>query len=512
MQDIVEGGEEAVKEANERYLPLLSDQDTEEYGKYKMRADFFNATGRTTSALMGFLFRKDPDIKLPANPGPQVSAFVADATLTGKAFYDLCADVAKGVLVYGRCGTIIDWNEEENQPYATHYNASDIINWKYTRIRGRMTLSLLVLKEQSDVYVNTGDGTKAPDGYAQVNYEQWREWKLVSDGQGGEFVACIVWRRRKGSAKRTNQAGLPGTGPSESAGTSKAEDFVAINSYFPRRGAKALTDIPFVFHSPVGPHGDSVERPPLMDMANVNLSMYRTSADLENALHFLGVPTPYLAGFKDTASADVVLGSTQCLVTSEPNAKAGFLELSGTGLKALDDAVVRKERHMAALGARMLDQQHSLGRSPEAYATVALRQTGETAVLTSISLALSLSMTDVLAWAYWWCQRSLATPEDAEKLVGYTLTTDFLGTKMDAATLQSLFQVFIGGGMSFEVFFTNLQQGELIPAGRDMEEEKAAIKDGQSMLMALAGAGGGDRATRAGRHPARARYERRSGR
>jgi len=82
----------------------------------------------------------------------------------------------------------------------------------------------------------------------------------------------------------------------------------------PMRQGQALTEIPFVF---VGPNNSlsSVDRPPLEDLVDVNLSHFRTSADLENGRHWTGVTTPVLAGFKFEAGQEVRLGSSSDLTT-----------------------------------------------------------------------------------------------------------------------------------------------------------------------------------------------------
>ena len=60
-------GEDAVKAANERYLPKLEAQSATEYKAYRTRAAFFNATARTAEGFVGLLFRR-PLLAAPAQP------------------------------------------------------------------------------------------------------------------------------------------------------------------------------------------------------------------------------------------------------------------------------------------------------------------------------------------------------------------------------------------------------------------------------------------------------------
>jgi hypothetical protein len=62
-------GEDSVKAAGERYLPRLDSQSDEDYGAYKCRASFFNATARTAEGYSGLIFRRPPFVVTPAVEG-----------------------------------------------------------------------------------------------------------------------------------------------------------------------------------------------------------------------------------------------------------------------------------------------------------------------------------------------------------------------------------------------------------------------------------------------------------
>jgi hypothetical protein len=371
---------------------------------------------------------------------------------------------------------LIDWSEIEKQPFCVRYCAENIINWRFERINGRMMLTMLMLCEQDNKYIDLGDGTPQPDPYEVTYYDQWRELNLESDGQGGYFASSTLWRRIKPKSKSAQQ-GIKGTGPAPGAGVSTGrKEFKQVAYAVPMRGGKTLSEIPFVFASPEGIEGEKVCKPPLYGMALKNLSHYRTSADLENARHVLGMPTPYACGFTGEEADELYLGSTAAWTTDNAQAKCGFLALSGTDLAALDKAIEEKERQMAQLGARMLDTSLQQGKQPEAFATVALRQSGETSVLMRVSLSLTQAMTDVLAWALWW-SGNYADRQVAEDEVGYTLNTDFLAVPMDAQMLNAVVAAYQNKAISFESLFAQLQAGEVIEADVEMEDEKKRIED-----------------------------------
>ena len=58
-------GEDAVKDAGEKYLPRLESQTDDEYNAYRARAAFFNASARTAEGFVGLVCRRPPFIKMP---------------------------------------------------------------------------------------------------------------------------------------------------------------------------------------------------------------------------------------------------------------------------------------------------------------------------------------------------------------------------------------------------------------------------------------------------------------
>ena len=80
--------------------------------------------------------------------------------------------------------------------------------------------------------------------------------------------------------------------------------------------------------------------------------------------------------------------------------------------------MTQDEQLMAVLGSRMMEEQKRVG---ETAASIELRQSGENAVLSAISLSISDSLSHVLRWVYWW-NSTEPTPEDiGDKTVLVTL-------------------------------------------------------------------------------------------
>jgi hypothetical protein len=102
-RDVI-AGEDAVHTAGVAYLPKLKDEGAREYQARRDRTTFYNATWRTVSALLGMLFRKEPNIQVPT----AIEDFLDDITQSGVPFNVFAEEVAFEVLAPGRVGILVD--------------------------------------------------------------------------------------------------------------------------------------------------------------------------------------------------------------------------------------------------------------------------------------------------------------------------------------------------------------------------------------------------------------------
>jgi hypothetical protein len=237
----------------------------------------------------------------------------------------------------------------------------------------------------------------------------------------------------------------------------------------PLRLGKPLPLIPFVFHG--HRHSlPSVEKLPLADVIAVNLDHYRLDADFKHGMHFTALPTAWVSGFDKEETLRI--GSSTAWTTDTIGATAGFLEYTGQGLKTFERALDRDERLMAVLGARLLESTKKVGETAEA---IELRQSGENSILGNLTLSVSASLTQVLAWAYWW-NSTETTPDDVSTDdVVIELNTDFSTKGMSAQELTSVVSAWQRGALSRDSMLDLFRRGEILPEGRTNEEETKLI-------------------------------------
>lgn len=427
-RDVFEGSD-AVKAAGVRYLPRLSDQTDEEYKAYVKRAEFYNAFARTVGGLAGTAFTRTPAIEAPES----VKAHLADVTLASQSFELVAPDIVRDVLKVGRLGYLLDWSQTAKRPYWMGYSAEEICDWDTTQRGGDTVLSWLVLKECVVERVQ----------FERKEIVQYRTLELVFTD---DPAVCVVkiWRKAKSADGKDTWVvhGTPST--------------------LMRLGV-ALPFIPFVCFNPTS-IGLSIQKPPLKDLVDLNLSHYRSSADLEHARHFTMLPTLFVKGVPTTEK--IRIGSSEALVTQNIQADAKFIEFTGQGLGPGREALKDKEQRMAVLGSRLLESQKA---GQEAADTVRMRHAGDNATLQDIVGTVSHGLTMLLRWHAWWFS---ATQVIDDPKITVTLNTDFLVGITNIDTLSLLAQA---GKISYETLYFNLERSGLTRPGVTAEMERRAI-------------------------------------
>jgi len=434
-RDVIDG-EDSVHKAGESYLPKLTEQTDADYKAYVLRTPFYNATARTIDGLVGMLFRKEPVLNIPTTLQP----IIDDITLTNCDFNELSEIVAREVIGVGRVGLLVEYPQVETKgitkaqassqnlrPYVTTYKAESINNWRAERINNAMQLVMATLMEVATEWVNE---------FESKQIQQIRALLL----EEGKYLQRVYRKNIRDEWEQFN------------------EDII------PLMNGKPLTYIPFVIFGPF--HNDvSTQKPPVYDLVTLNLSHYRSTADLEHGAHFTGLPTAVITGYQSLDGEKLSIGSATAWVFPEPTAKATYLEFTGQGLSSLENRLKAKEAGMAAIGARMLAPEKS---SAEAERTVQMRHAGEGAVLGVIG--------DMIEHGFDRILKIIADWEGVKEEVSTEFNDDFIDSVMTSQDVLALVQAWQAGAISFDSLFWNLKQGELVEGDKTADEEKVLIK------------------------------------
>lgn len=406
------------------------------YAGYLLRAPFYNATERTVQGLTGSVFRLPPKVEgIPEAFRPHLE----DLTLATQSFDQIAIDVFVEQATVGRVGVLLDMPAEENtnqRPYWVFYNAEQITWWRSERRGGDQLLTGVVLKE-------TVEEQDPKDPFALNMVTQYRHLRLE-----GDVYVSTIYKPKANDPK----------------------EFVAEPDVVPLRRGEPLNFIPFLV---LGARftGAEIDKSPIEDLVEENLTHYRLSADLFHGLHWTALPTPWIAA--DTTQAAMTIGSSQAWNLG-PGGTAGMLEFTGAGLGALSKQLTDTEHHMAVLGAKLLESEPGAG-AREAAETVRLRHAGEGSVLRRMATTLQQGLQTLLRWHMWWA--GLGTDlDDASVLdIVVTVNMEFMDTFLSPAEARDLMLIWQADGFSYDSLFRVYKRGGLISEDRTLEEELALI-------------------------------------
>lgn len=421
----------------------MSDDD---YNGYLFRAEFCSFAGRTVEGCHGLMFQKPLSVTSPESlkqyldnvdgKGNDLYKFVNDAT------FDVMKTNWGGVLLDAPSGDELNKKEaEENgvSPYMTFYRAEDI-HIVQKEIRGRQeVVTLIVLHEIADV-------PSSSDPYVTEEKDRYRVLKY---DENGYYVQELY---------------------------NEAE--VLISTYEPKKFGARLTKIPFYFLPNTEP-----TIPMFMPVIDVNASWYHKSADYENGLHWCGVPTPVVLGCNppthtddngDEIAEDVHLGGSKVLFFPEGTG-AHYLELSGSGLGNISSAMAQDEDRMAILGARVISQER---KGVESAETARIHRSGENSVIATFANEMSKVFTRILRDYLEWCEA-----KEIKEDISCKINTDYDISKMSPTELTALVALWQQGGISKDVMFKNLQEGEVVPADVSFEEMETKIQEEKEASM-----------------------------
>lgn len=435
IRDALEGSDN-VREQGEAYLPKPSGMDSEMFKAYLRRAHYFPTAERTLRGLSGLVFRHAAQFELPTRLEPLREV----ATTDGYSLEVLAEQITNEVLSVGRYGLLLDYPSENTTsnsiPYLATYTAENITDWRVQFLDGMRVLTRVVLRDSLEDDDEDLDNTGG---------EQRLELVLNVDGN---------YEIRRWIAAGATQTTKDDRGA-----------FILKDTVVPSVNGKPLKRIPFVFINPYDLRPD-VEKPPMLDLVDVNLALYRNSADYEHALFLTSQPTPWVAGAINEEQKPTHIGSGAFWVLPE-GTQVGMLEFQGAGIQAMERSMESKKNEMAALGARMIHDGQNRNESSE---TAMMRGRSELSLLTNVVNMVEAGLYKILTTACEWTGTNVAD-------LDVKLNRDWIATKMDAPSLTALVKAWQSGAMSHQTLYENLQRGEIAPVDRSFEDERDLIEE-----------------------------------
>jgi hypothetical protein len=421
IEDLI-GGTYELRRRHRRYLPQEPRELDESYDARLSRSVCPPYYQRLERMLAGMLTRKPVRLN---DVSDVVREQLFDVDLQGNDLNVWTYEATRKLVRYGHIGVLVDAPAagELGRPYWVTYTPREILGWRTEMRDGAQQLSQLRLLEK--VIVPDGD-------YGEKEVEQVR---VLTPG------AFEIHRMGKNGQLEIHDSGVT-----------------------------TLDHIPFaVAYSNRVNFMES--RPPLEDIAELNLKAYQVQSDLDNQLHISAVPMLAFFGFPSSAE-EVSAGPGEAI--SFP--AEGRAEYIAPPSNAFDSQFRRLDQ--------LAYQINELGLS----AVLGQKLSAETAEAKRIDrsqgdstmMVIAQNMQDLIDN----CLAHHAHYLNIADVGSSFVNRDFLGTRLEPQEIQSLLQLYTAGTITQKTLLDQLYEGEVLGDEFDVEEEIESTQAGGYVEMA----------------------------
>lgn len=380
-------GQRRIKEERTKYLPATSGMiregfggpDTEALGEkmyeaYITRAVFHGFFAQTVVGMTSIVHRKPPVIEVPA----AMEKVVENLTIDGENLEVMWRKITEAQLCTGRIGALVDVPDGDvanSIPYVALYTAESIINWDNgARRMGRREIQKVVLDESSE--------EMRPD----LSWEAVKQYRLVALSHS---VATLA---EDGSEIAPDTFVVQ---------VVKDDGDLSPTSYtIPSLGGQELESIPFVFINATDLAPEPCA-PPLIDLANICLVIYRAEADYRQSLFMQGQDTLVIIGrTEEQRSIAVGAGAT---IDLPMGASAQYIGVSSNGLASQEAALRADKEQASTFSVQLLDTKGGQAESGDA---LRIRVSARTATLSLMQTTAAEAIRQLLVIIGGWMQLS----------------------------------------------------------------------------------------------------------
>ena len=415
MIEDLAGGTYEIRLKHRRYLPQEPREQDDAYENRLARSTCPPYFQRLERMLAGMLTRKP--VKLQ-DVGDQQREQLFDVDLQGNDLNVWTYEAARKMIRYGHVGVLVDVPQDGNgRPYWVTYTPREILGYRTEVIDGKTTFTQLRLLEK----IIEPDGEYGEKEVTQVRVLYQGRYEIHRKNDNGKFIVVD-------------------------------------------EGETTLSEIPFsVAYANRLTLMES--RPPLEDIAELNIKAYQVQSDLDNQLHISAVPLLGFFGFPQS-SEEVTAGPNEA-IAFPAEGRAEYIEPTGRSFDSQFQRLEQLEKQINELGlAAVLGQKLS---AETAEAKKIDRSQGD-----STMMVVAQQMQDLIDNSLVFHAQLLNTSEIGSSFVN----RDFLSTRLDPKEIQSLLQLYTAGTITQKTLLDQLTQGEVLGDEFDVEEEIEATQMG----------------------------------
>ncbi len=430
-------GTEYLRDNSQAFLPLEPREDYDAYLSRVNRSVFSPYTQRLIRAATGLILRKP--ITVLGDPY-WTDVFVKDVDGCGSDLDEYARRNLICALTYGHSHTLVDFpaptgarnlaeeRDQNRRPYWIEVDPSKIYGWRLDREVNYGKLVQVRIAEQAVV----------PEGdFGERVYDQIR---VIEPGNYRIY-------RKKETTKDMYTEDNTFAGNFDSPANEK--DYELVES-----GDFSLGEVPLVTVY-AGKTDTMTSKPPLLDIAYLNLTHYQRQADLIHSLHVASQPLLVMEGWDDQTKDTAI--SVNYAMATQPGNKIYYVEPAASAFEAQAAEIQELQLQMATLGISTLSQQKFVAESADARR---LDRVDTNSMLSMVSLDLEQKMQKAFNLSANYL--GLEPPEikisrdfDIDRLIGQDITA-----------LTSLFDQNV---IDREEFREILVQGEVLPNANEVE-------------------------------------------
>jgi hypothetical protein len=323
------GGTATMRAAGETYLPMHPYETSDNYEKRLTRATLRNYTLRTLENLTAKAFKDPP--KLGEDVEEPLKTLLTDVDQQGTDFVVFARAWFREALAKTVAYVLVDFSRTDTIPRDQRTKADD--EREGVRPFWRMYCPEDVLFQRKEKI----------DGAWKFTEVRLLERELVPDGAWGEKLALRIRVLRRGAFELYELR--------KKAKNSKKAEWMLIDG---GPMSNAGGDVPFVdFYTARDGLGEG--KPPLEDLAFINIEHWQSASDQRNILTVTRFPMLAVSGANAQESEKpVVIGPNKFLSVADPNGRIYYVEHAGRAIEAGAKDLEVLEDQMASYGAEFL--------------------------------------------------------------------------------------------------------------------------------------------------------------
>ena len=419
--DALRGGTFTIRQRRQEYLPQEPRETDVAYDNRLNRSVLSPYLVRLVQLIIGLVLRKEVALDEVSD---QFLQQAYNINLLGDNLQVFTRKLLEIAVFYGHAGVLVDMPTEDQpvltlaeeqsanrRPYWVLYEPKDILGWR-TEIKG---------------------------GVEQLTQVRLRELIMEPDGEFGEKMLYRIRVLEPGRWRLYTQVEEGGRYDLSGEGTTSL-DYIPFSVCYADK-IRALES-----------------RPPLLDVAYLNLKHYQVQSDLDWMLHISAVPMLAFFGFPNIVD-EVSVGPNEA-INFPSDGKAQYIEPGGASFSAQESRLAKIEHEINTLSLAAIAGQ---------------KMAAETAQAKRIDRSQGDAGLNVLAQGLEDCLDNCLMFHSAylgEKSGTVKVNRDFIDVGLDPAEINAYMQLWVSQAITHKTLLEILQDGDVFAGVTEFDVEK----------------------------------------